>query len=167
MGKEILLALLARDPPLVEGLIAASEQVQPNGIDLTLQSVARFPSYGELGAAAQSRVLPEPVPLDFAPDGFLELLPHCYLITFNEIVHIPGNMMALGKPRSSLLRSGVSIETAVWDAGYSGRSQALMVVHNPFGFRLQRNARVMQLVFFTVSGDTFGGYSGRFQSENL
>ena len=59
--------------------------------------------------------------------------------------------MALGKPRSSLLRSGVAIHNAVWDAGYQGRSQALLVVYHPRGFTLSRDARVLQLVFFLLA----------------
>jgi dUTP pyrophosphatase len=88
------------------------------------------------------------------------------MITYNEIVHIPTNLMALARPRSSLLRCGVSIGTAVWDAGYSGRSQSLMQVLNTRGFRVQKNARVAQLVFMTLSAET-EGYAGKYQNENL
>jgi dUTP pyrophosphatase len=79
---------------------------------------------------------------------------------------MPSDIMALGRPRSSLLRCGVDIGTAVWDAGYSGRSQSLLTVHNPAGFRVQRNARVMQLVFFRLNTET-PGYNGKYQRENI
>ena len=85
----------------------------------------------------------------------------------NEIVHIPNDIMALALPRSSLLRCGVSIHTAVWDAGYSGRSQSLMVVYNPYGFRLYKNIRIIQLVFFHLSHKIDEGYHGIFQGENI
>jgi dUTP pyrophosphatase len=75
--------------------------------------------------------------------------------------------MALGRPRSSLLRCGVSLHTAVWDAGYRGRSQALLVVFNELGYRVQRGARLMQLVFFRLAGPVAEGYQGRFLRENL
>ena len=75
--------------------------------------------------------------------------------------------MALGRPRSSLTRSGATIHTAVWDAGYSGRSTSLLVVHSPAGFRLQRDARVMQLVFFSLARATTSGYAGAYQHENV
>jgi len=74
--------------------------------------------------------------------------------------------MALARPRSSLLRCGVTVNTAVWDAGYSGRSQSLMVVYNPQGFRVQRNARVVQLVFLRLTQET-EGYRGVYQEENI
>ena len=88
------------------------------------------------------------------------------MITYNEIVHIPTTLMALARPRSSLLRCGVSIGTAVWDAGYSGRSQSLMIVYNAAGFRVQKDARVAQLVFMTLSAET-EGYAGKYQNENI
>ncbi len=85
---------------------------------------------------------------------------------YNEVVHLPRDIMALGRPRSSLLRCGVGVGTAVWDAGYEGRSQSLLIVHNPHGFRVQRNARITQLVFFELTGES-EGYNGIYQGENI
>jgi len=153
-------------PPLVEGLVNPAEQLQPNGIDLTLRDIARLASAGQIGASNAGRVLPETERLPFDGDGFIALPPGCYIITYNEIVNMPAGVTALGRPRSSLLRSGADIGTAVWDAGYSGRSQSLLIVHNPAGLRLERNARLMQLVFFRLDAPT-GGYSGRYQNENI
>jgi deoxycytidine triphosphate deaminase len=42
----------------------------------------------------------------------------------------------------------------------------LMVVYNPLGFRIQRNARVDQLVFFELAAKT-EGYGGAYQGENI
>ena len=53
-----------------------------------------------------------------------------------------------------------------WDAGYHGRSQSLMMVYNPQGFRLQKNARIIQLIFFRLTSET-EGYSGTYQGENI
>ena len=74
--------------------------------------------------------------------------------------------MALARPRSSLLRCGVTVGTAVWDAGYSGRSQSLLVVYNRQGVRLQKNARIIQLIFLRLTGET-KGYQGVYQGENI
>ncbi len=98
--------------------------------------------------------------------GYIELTPGAYSITYNEIVNLPADLTALGQPRSSLLRCGVDVGTAVWDAGYSGRSQSLLTVHNPLGFRLERNARILQLIFFRLSGKT-SGYQGKYRGENV
>jgi dUTP pyrophosphatase len=153
-------------PPLVEGYVNLAEQLQPNGFDLTLQSIARLISAGKIGASNADRRLPDISPLPFASDGNINLQPGCYLITYNEIVNMPADVTALGRPRSSLLRCGADIGTAVWDAGYSGRSQSLLIVHNPAGLSLEPNARVMQLVFIRLDSATTG-YNGQYQNENI
>ena len=158
--------LMEHNPPLVEGYIDIDEQVQTNGFDLTLRDVAAIQSAGRIAAANNQRIVSDLSPLAFDSTESIELAPGSYMITYNEIVHLPKNIMALGRPRSSLLRCGVNVGTAVWDAGYEGRSQSLLVVYNPRGFRLQKNARVTQLVFFELTGET-EGYRGVYQGENI
>ena len=166
LSKQDIHRLLNKKPPLIEGLVNPEEQVQPNGIDLTLREIALLQSSGKIGVSNSQRVLPDLAPLVFDGLGFIDLMPGAYIITYNEIVSLPNNIMALGRPRSSLLRCGVTVGTAAWDAGYSGRSQSLMVVYNPQGFRLQKNARIIQLIFFKLTGKT-QGYQGVYQGENL
>jgi len=158
--------LLKQEPPLVEGWIDLEEQVQTNGFDLTLREVALLQSAGRITEKNSQRLVSDLAPLVFDGLGFIDLMPGPYIITYNEIVHIPRDVMALARPRSSLLRCGVTVGTAVWDAGYSGRSQSLLVVHNPLGFRLQRNARIVQLIFLKLTGET-EGYRGTYQGENV
>jgi dUTP pyrophosphatase len=167
LSREDILEMLGATPPLVENLCDVQQQVQPNGIDLTLKEVALFSSSGSLGPGNENRVLSGTSPLVFDGLGRVDLLPGCYLVTYNEVVNLPKNIMALAMPRSSLLRCGVSIHNAVWDAGYSGRSQSLMVVYNPQGFRLHENARIVQMVFFFLSREVAQGYQGMFQGENI
>lgn len=158
-------SLIKASPPLIEGYLDLNSQLQPNGFDATVRSVAAFDSPGVIAEVNAGRQLPALAPLAFDSDGGIELAPGPYMITLNEIVSLPNNVMALARPRSSLLRCGVTVGTAVWDAGYSGRSQCLLVVYNPHGFRLQKNARVAQFVFFKLTGHTIG-YNGIYQGEN-
>ena len=166
LSKQDIYRLLQQKPPLIEGGINLDEQVQPNGVDLTLREVALLQSSGKIAVKDSQRVVSNLAPLVFNGLGFIELIPGAYIITYNEIIHLPKNVIALARPRSSLLRCGVNINTAVWDAGYSGRSKSLMIVYNPQGFRLQRNARIVQLVFFQLTKET-EGYQGAYQGENL
>jgi dUTP pyrophosphatase len=167
LSREQLLARILESPrPLVTDVRDVESQIQPNGFDLTLQSVSRHRGPGAIGVDNRERVLPELEELPFDADGWVNLEPGIYHIVYNEIVDIPANLMALGRPRSSLGRSGVTIHTAVWDAGYRGRSTSLLSVLNPAGFRVQRNARVMQLVFFGLAEATVSGYDGAYQHEN-
>ncbi len=166
LSRQEIRKLLKQEPPLVESWIDLEEQMQPNGFDLTLREVALLQSAGRIAVANSQRMVSDLSPLAFDGLGFIDLMPGAYVITYNEIVHLPRNIMALATPRSSLLRCGVTINTAVWDAGYSGRSQSLMVVYNPQGFRLQKNARIVQLVFFQLTEET-EGYQGTYQGENI
>ena len=159
--------LVQGSPQLIEDYISLEEQLQPNGFDLTLLEVERLTSPGSIGAEPGSRELSTGLTMEFDPEGWLHLNPGPYRITFNEIVNLPLDLMALGRPRSSLLRCGVSVHTAVWDAGYHGRSQALLVVHHPLGYGLQHRARLLQLIFFHMDKEASQGYQGRFQGENL
>lgn len=165
LSKEDIHKLLQQEPPLVEGYVNLEEQVQPNGIDLTLREVALLQSSGKIAVENSQRLIPDLAPLVFDGLDFIQLIPAAYIITYNEIVHLPKNIMALVFPRSSLLRCGVTVHTAVWDAGYHGRARSLMVVYNPQGTRLQRNARIVQLVFLQLTRET-EGYHGAYQEEN-
>jgi dUTP pyrophosphatase len=166
LSQQDIRQLLKKKPPLIEGVIDLEQQLQPNGIDLTLRQIALPQSPGRIAVEDSQRLVSELAPLVFDGLGFIDLVPGAYIITYNEIVHLPKNIMALARPRSSLLRCGVTVGTAVWDAGYSGRSQSLLVVYNPQGFRLQRNARIAQLIFLRLSKKT-EGYQGAYQGENI
>ena len=160
-------AITQSERPLVSDYMDLEAQLQPNGIDLTLAQVSRHAGIGQIGTSNDTRILPDLIPLAFDAEGWLTLGPGAYHILFNEVVALPPTLMALGRPRSSLGRSGVTIHTAVWDAGYTGRSTSLLSVLNPHGFRVQQNARVMQLVFFGMAASPGQGYSGRYQNENV
>ena len=165
LSKRDIQRLLRQKPPLIEGWVDL-KQMQPNGFDLTLREVSLLQSAGKIAAENSQRLVSELAPLVFDGMGFIDLMPGAYVITYNEIVHLPKNIMALATPRSSLLRCGVMVNTAVWDAGYSGRSQSLLTVYNPQGFRLQRNARIVQLIFLQLTQAT-EGYRGAYQRENI
>jgi dUTP pyrophosphatase len=162
-----LISLINKKPPLVEQMIDSNMQVQPNGIELTLQRVEAHENSGAIAFDNSERKLPETKNIDFDKEGWVHLPKGSYKIIFNEIVNIPKNIAAIAKPRSSLLRCGATVETAVWDAGYSGRSESLLVVYNEKGFKLRKNARVLQLLFFRLGEDVLQGYSGIYQNENI
>ncbi|HWQ96386.1 MAG TPA: deoxyuridine 5'-triphosphate nucleotidohydrolase [Candidatus Methylomirabilis sp.] len=162
-----LIFLINEKPPLIEQMINPDIQVQPNGIELTLQRVEVHEASGAIAFDNAERKLPRTRNLDFNDEGWMHLPKGSYKIVFNEIVNIPRDIAAIAKPRSSLLRCGVTVETAVWDAGYSGRSESLLVVYNEKGFRIKKDARVLQLLFFRLGEEVRKGYSGVYQNENI
>ncbi|MCC6179943.1 MAG: deoxyuridine 5'-triphosphate nucleotidohydrolase [Chloroflexi bacterium] len=158
--------LLAADPPLIEPLDDPAIQIQPNGVDLTLDAVWWLESSGTIGLDNVDRRLPERRDVPLSDEGQYLLAPGPYLVRFRETVALPADVMALGRPRSSLARCGAALHTAVWDAGYRGRSEALLVVYNAGGLQLRPGARILQLVFLRLDRPT-ERYSGYYQGENL
>ena len=167
LPREQLRQRIMGERPLLVDWLDLEAQLQPNGFDLTLREIGRFVGQGTIAADNAGRRLPAIEPLTFGADGFLDLAPGPYQIVYNEVVDLPNDVMALGRPRSSLGRCGVSIHSAVWDAGYRGRSTSLLIVTNPAGFRVERNARLLQLVFFGLTSPAGEGYGGAYQGENL
>lgn len=163
-GKELGETL---DRGVVREMIDPQVQVQICGVDLTLRSVERFVTPGAIDYDNKERQVSNTEEIAFDDAGWVSLEAGCYLVTFNETVSIPKALTALARPRSSLLRSGATVETALWDPGYQGRSQSLLVVFNPRGLRLKRNARLIQLAFYRLSAVAEKGYEGAYQNENL
>jgi len=148
-------------------MIDAGTQTQMCGMELTLQKIESFSSAGAVAFDNRERELPATEMVPFDPSGWATLPAGAYLVTFNEIVSIPRNAAAMARSRSTLLRCGASLETALWDPGYRGRSQSLLVVYNPHGLRLKKNARLMQLIFLRLEKDAERVYGGRYQGENI
>jgi dUTP pyrophosphatase len=160
-------ALIESDRPLVRDWLDLDAQLQPNGFDLTLQSISRHAGRGQVGQSNADRILSDLEPVEFDEAGWVELPHGVYHVAYNEVVALPLSVMAFGRPRSTLNRIGVTIHTAIWDAGYEGRSTSLLSVLNPGGVRLQQHSRVLQLVFVGVTDPPTTGYSGIYQHENL
>jgi dUTP pyrophosphatase len=165
LSRRVLMKMLENSPPLVEGLLNKEKQVQQTGIDFTLSAVMRFKTGGQVDFDNSERKLPEME--EVLPNGeWFTLSQGAYKVRFNEIVHIPTNLMGIARPRSTLLRCGATMNTALWDPGYEGRSESMMTVMNPNGIRLKKNAKIMQMVFLTLQEAT-ESYSGKYQRENI
>lgn len=150
---------------IVPGLAADDPRVQPNGVDLCVGGVWRLEGAGRLGVSNGQRVLPERREIAWNEDGWVHLASGAYGLRYAELVHIPLDCGALVFPRSSLLRMGAHVPTAVWDAGYNGRGETLLEVWNAAGVWLERGARISQMVVWPLSGESVG-YGGRYQGEN-
>jgi len=143
---------------------AGEEQVQPAGVDLRVEDVELVDTPGALGV--YDRVIPAGRPM-IPVMGWWNLGQGAYRIRFMDPVRVPEDAVGLCFPRSSLLRMGASLHCAVWDPGYEGRGQSLLVVHNPRGIRLQVGARVAQIVFVRLEEAAGILYRGRYQGEGL
>jgi dUTP pyrophosphatase len=160
IGKQIL------ERNIVNELISVEKQVQPCGIDLTVSKIEMYKSEGVIDFDNSQRKLPR-LEESGTFQGAWHLTPGSYLITLNEIVSVPANCMGIARPRSSLLRMGATICSSVWDPGYVGKSQCMLVVHNQRGIVVHPNAKLLQIVFLKLDKESEKLYSGIYQGENL
>ena len=157
---------LIKTRQLITGYIDLEKQLQPSGFDLSLREVHAYAGGGTVDFSNKERTIAPTTPLQPDAEGWYTLNRDCYLIIYNEVVKMPLDLVAIARPRSTLLRNGVTMGTAVWDPGYHGKSSSLLVVHNPSGVRLKKNARMTQLLFFRID-EVKRGYRGVYQHERL
>ncbi len=149
---------------LIRDYIDLDTQLQPNGFDCTLRKVFRLRGSGRIDFDNRMREVAKGEEIEFREWIFLP--KGVYRVQLNEVVKLPNDVAAIARPRSTLARNGVDVITAVWDAGYEGRSEVGLVVHNDYGVWLSRNARVVQLVFIRLCSET-EGYRGAYFRENM
>ncbi|MGM0592164.1 MAG: deoxyuridine 5'-triphosphate nucleotidohydrolase [Halobacteriota archaeon] len=135
-------------------------QVQPNGVDLTLEAVFEQRSAGRIERGGKT--VGERRELD-PSESVYRLTPGGYVARYGETVRIPTGHVGYIYPRSSLLRNSCMLNTAVWDAGYEGRGEGLLEVHHDV--ELERGARIAQLVLAEADHD--GTYDGSYQGERI
>lgn len=157
---------LIESQKLITNYVDLEEQVQPTGFDLSLRQVRAYLGCGGVDFSNEERVIASTDHVEPDGDGWYNLPKGCYQIVYNEIISMPLDIVAIAKSRSTMLRNGAAVDTAIWDPGYRGRSSSLLVVHNPHGIRLKRNARVAQLIFYRTL-KVRDGYTGIYKNERM
>jgi dUTP pyrophosphatase len=145
-------------------------QIQPNGVDLTLEAVFSQHEPGHIGVDGNEigdrRRRREHVTEEFETADTTDpyyLPPGGYIARYAEIVRIPEGHVGFVLPRSSLMRNSCMLNTAVWDTGYEGRGEGLLQVHHDI--EIERGARIAQLVLCEADHDET--YDGSYQGENV
>ncbi len=147
----------------ISDLLDEDIQNQPAGVDLTVQKIESFKEPGTIDFDNSSRKIAQGV-----EHTGEKLAGGCaYRITYNEIIKVPDDAVGLIYPRSSLLRNGGHLVSAVWDPGYKGRGQGLLQVLNPHGLVVKKDARIGQIIFIRLEDQPNEGYGGKFQGENM
>ncbi|WP_225333059.1 deoxyuridine 5'-triphosphate nucleotidohydrolase [Halomicrobium urmianum] len=137
-----------------------SEQVQPNGVDLTLETVYEQVEPGRIERS--DKTVGDRRELSSDGDAY-GLEPGGYVVEYGERVAVPEGHVGFVLPRSSLMRNSCMLNTAVWDAGYEGRGEGLLQVHHPI--ELEPGARIAQFVLAEAGHEDT--YDGTYQGENL
>ena len=136
-----------------------ADLVQPSGIDLELDRIYTQESEGSL--IGNEKNLPEIKEME---GEIFTLKPHtAYLASIKRKIKIPKGYTMLYLPRSTLLRSFVSVQTAVGDPGFYGTLMFMIYNHGEYEYKIKSGDRIAQAVVFPVKGS--GEYSGSYQEE--
>ena len=139
------------------------EDIQPSGIDLRADKLFKQCTGGSL--IDNNKNLPELEEIE-PEDNIYTLEPHTsYSITIQGKTKIPVGYTMLYLPRSTLLRSFISVHTAVGDPGFYGTLQFLIVNNGNYPFKLKKGERIAQAVVFEVKGS--GKYEGSYQENEV
>ncbi len=160
LAKSEIEKLVAKNPPLIENF--KEESLQGAGYDLRLDVLYKVKSDAKLGIT--SRKLPEVE--EICKDVYVIKPNEYYLVKTVEKINMPNNLIARILPRSTLFRCGVYIFTALVDPGYKGTLIFGIKNFSNYEFKIERFARVAQIVFEKVEGKT-EEYSGRYQGGKV
>lgn len=161
---------LIQEKNLVRGYIDLDTQLTPNGFDLTVGNVFEFDAPGALDFSNKERKVPQGKEIPAQKEnlqgkfGWWNLKKGAYKIRTNEIINLDNNLVALAFSRTSLLRMGAFTQHGIWDAGFMGSGEFVLVVENPQGIKIKQNARIAQLVFVRIK-ETASGYQGIYRNE--
>ena len=167
LGSEEIVKLIKEKDLVKDFGQSLEKQIQPNGIDLTLRKVESFSyCFDVIGTiSVDGKTLPKTYELLPDKDGYYDLQQGQYLIYVNETVKLPKGLAAISIQRSTIMRCGSMTQVGSWDSSYEGRGCCVLFVGEK-GIKIQKNARIVQMHFVPVSGQTFE-YNGSYQKENL
>ncbi len=155
--------------PLIEGL----GQDQIEGIEGTTADLRLGAVYRPVGNARLmrgTRVTPkiEKV-MDIAesPDGVYRISGGEYLLFQTvEQVNLPRDLFAYIRPRTTLIRSGIPLETAFISPNYQGRLTVGMKHQGGNDVEIQMGFRILCIAFFPIEGEAVP-YRGVWQGDRV
>ena len=138
-----------------------SDTIQPSGIDLRMDKIYRQVGSGSL--IDNEKNLPEIEELESVDDIYTLEPKTAYSVTIEGKIEIPTGYTMLYLPRSTLLRSFISVHTAVGDPGFYGTLQFMIVNNGQYPYKIKKGERIAQAVVFPVEGS--GKYNGSYQEK--
>lgn len=161
---------LIKERGIITDYLNLDMQFTPNGFDLTVGNIFEFDSAGAVDFSNKERKISEGKEIIPKKEklqdkfGWWNLKKGAYKIRSNEVFNLPRDLMSIAFPRTSLLRMGAFTQTGVWDAGFKGKSEFILVVDNPKGIKLKQNARIIQMIFIKIN-ESEQGYQGIYQEK--
>jgi deoxycytidine triphosphate deaminase len=140
-----------------------NDSIQPAGIDLKMDKLFKQKSSGSLVDNVKN--LPELEEVECEDEIYTLKAKSSYIVSMEGKIDIPVGYCMLYLPRSTLLRSFISVHTAVGDPGFYGTLQFMIVNNGEYDFKIRKHERIAQAVIFKVKGS--GEYDGSYQEKQI
>ncbi len=155
--------------PLVEPLLADQvDGIEGTTVDLRLGAI--YKPVGSASLMRETRVTPEIeklIDIEDQPDGVFTVKPGDYLLMQTiETVNMPHDIFAYIRPRTTMIRSGIPLETAFISPNYQGRLTVGMKHQGLHDVDIQMGFRIMCVAFFPIDGEAVP-YRGVWQGERV
>jgi len=155
--------------PLIEHLISDQvEGIEGTTVDLRLGAIYR--PQGNARLMRDVRVTPKIekiIDIESDHDGVYKIEPGEYLLFQTiEQVNLPENLFAYIRPRTTLIRSGIPLETAFISPNYQGRLTVGMKHQGISMVEIQMGFRILCIAFFPIDGKSVP-YRGVWQGDRV
>lgn len=155
--------------PLVEFLSPdQTEGIEGTTLDLRLGAI--FRPVGGARLMRDSRITPEIeklMDIETAPDGVYTIKPGEYLLFQTiEQVNLPAALFAYIRPRTTMIRSGIPLETAFISPNYQGRLTVGMKHQGHNDVDIQMGFRILCIAFIPIEGKAVP-YRGVWQGDRV
>lgn len=141
-------------------------RIQPNGVDLTIDTLYRTSGKTKLTSGGYSKPDRTELSHGYLDNNQYRLPTGPYIIVYGERITIPDGYVGRVYPRSRLMRCGITLESALWDQGYSGVGEGLLKVPRSLHrAKLSADMAVAQMTFIEAAAAQ--AYDGSHQHERV
>jgi len=138
------------------------EQIQPNAVELTAGHIFEILP-GEFVLDKDKKIHLQRSEMLPAKDGYFHLNGGSYLVEFEQRVMMGPKEAAIVISRSTLMRNGVQLTSALYDSGYYGSMTALLTIPEGVTFVFPAGERLAQFVVFEA--EALSLYNGSYQGK--
>jgi dUTP pyrophosphatase len=155
--------------PLIEHIGSDQiDQIEGTTVDLRLGAIYR--PVGSARLMRESRVTPRTekiMDIEDSPDGVYLISGGDYLLFQTiEQVNLPQDLFAYIRPRTTLIRSGIPLETAFISPNYQGRLTVGMKHQGNHEVEIQMGFRILCIAFYPIDGEAVP-YRGVWQGDRV
>jgi dUTP pyrophosphatase len=155
--------------PLIEFMVRDQiEGIEGTTADLRLGAVYR--PVGSASLMRETRITPrieKVMDIEDSPDGVYTISGGEYLLFQTiEQVNLPRDLFAYIRPRTTLIRSGIPLETAFVSPNYQGRLTVGMKHQGTSDVEIQMGFRILCIAFYPIDGEAVP-YRGVWQGDRV